>query len=82
MVTRTITPPDASGYFRRTAPLQDRAQGDRPRRPSALVRYLTTAALPLASAYPGCMAFNVALGVPVISDGAHWYPVTVGAAIT
>lgn len=52
---------------------------DRPTSPSQLVRYATTAALPDPSAFTGSLAFNVALGVPVMSDGVFWYPVSVGA---
>jgi hypothetical protein len=61
------------------AVLQLRAVFVRPTAPSKLWQAANTAALPKASAFPGSIAFNVALGVPVMSDGVFWYPMSVGA---
>lgn len=71
--------PGTPDWWGRAVPQIGNVIRDRPTRPSLLWRAKDTASLPLASAWPGSIAFNVALGVPVISDGAFWYPVTLGA---
>ena len=51
---------------------------DRMTRPHKLLQ-TTTANLPDATKFAGSVMHNTTLGVPVISDGVHWFPVTVGA---
>lgn len=79
MGSRIPIEPGTPDWWGRAAPQIERAMTDRPTRPTVLVRYANTAGLPAAADWPGGMAFNIALGVPVISDGAFWYPVSVGA---
>lgn len=67
------------GWWSRAAAALDRARNDRDEVPRRLVTYATTAALPAPGDYPGALAFHAALGVPVVSDGAHWFPISVGA---
>lgn len=71
--------PGSPDWWGRAIPRILDAIRDRPTRPAGLCRVANTAALPKASDFAGCMAFNVALGVPVFSDGSFWYPVTLGA---
>jgi hypothetical protein len=71
--------PGTPSWWGRAAAAIERLVTDRPGRPSALVRYATTAALPVASDWPGCIAFHEALGQVVLSDGANWFPISVGA---
>lgn len=79
MVSRTIVGPDVPGWAKRVLPEMDRARYDRPSRPVPLKAFVNTAGLPDPTKFSGCMCFNTALGVPVISDGTFWYPVSVGA---
>lgn len=78
-MVKSILGPGIDTQAARTFRQNDRAASDRPKRPSALPRFATTAALPPAATYPGCLAFKVDAGIPVISDGTFWYPITLGA---
>lgn len=72
--------PTAPGWFQRwAAKLPDFYAQRYPNAPVKLPVFATTAALPAAKAYSGSLVFNTALGVPCISDGTFWYPMTVGA---
>lgn len=76
---KVLVEPGTPDWWGRAAAQLERAMTDRPGRPSVLVRYPNTAALPPPSEFPGSIAFNIALGVPVMSDGTFWYPLSVGA---
>lgn len=78
---KILVEPGAPSWWGRAIAQIEQAITDRPGRPTALVRYANTASLPDPASFPGSVAFHVALGVPVVSNGAHWYPVTVGAAL-
>lgn len=39
----------------------------------------TTADLPDPAKFNGCILFHNALGQPCVSNGAHWFPITLGA---
>lgn len=78
-MAKILVEPGTPDWWGRAARQVEEAISDRPGRPSALVRYANTAALPAASAFPGAIAFHVGLGVPVLSDGTFWFPLTVGA---
>lgn len=69
------TPP----WWGRAVDAMERAKADRPTQPTKLFRVAVTGDLRSAADFPGCMAYHEALGVPVWSDGVHWYPVTLGA---
>lgn len=78
---RIVIEPGTPDWWGRAAPQIEKAMGDRPGRPSPLVRYTATTDLPAAADFPGSLAFHIALGVPVVSDGVSWFPITVGAAL-
>ena len=78
-MARTVVEPGTPSWWGRAAAAIDRARADRAEAPTLLFRCANTAALPAAAFFPGGVAFHVALGVPVISDGIYWYPVSVGA---
>jgi hypothetical protein len=75
----TPVEPGTPGWWARAAAAIDRAKNDRAGAPTLLVLVATTADLPPAADYTGGVAFHQALGVPVVSDGAHWCPVSGGA---
>ncbi len=77
-MARSLIGPDTPAFYRRTAHDIDRGQTDRPKRPGALARFTSTG-LPPAASFPGSIAFNTTLNVPVMSDGSFWYPISVGA---
>lgn len=52
---------------------------DRPDGPTRLYRVADTAHLPDATKWPGAILYHTALGVPCVSNGTFWYPITVGA---
>lgn len=79
MVARTQIGPDTPAWARQSALQTDRAAGNRTKRPVAFPIVANTAALPTASKWTGCGVFNTALGQLCLSDGAFWYPVTMGS---
>jgi hypothetical protein len=72
--------PGAPSWFQRWAASLPNFYAQRyPSAPVKLPVVTTTAALPDARSYSACMVFNTALGLPCVSDGTFWYPVTLGA---
>jgi hypothetical protein len=78
-VARLTVEAGTPDWWGRAVAAMDRASSDRAESPTLLQRFANTAALPSPAAWPGGIAFHVALGVPVMSDGTFWYPMTVGA---
>lgn len=72
--------PGAPSWFQRWAMrLPDFFVSRYPGYPVRVPTYAATANLPAAAAFSGCLVFNTALGQPCVSDGAFWYPITLGA---
>lgn len=78
-MAKTPIEPGTPDWWSRAAAAIDRAKSDRAEAPVLLQRFANTAALPDPAKWAGGIAFHVALGVPVMSDGSFWYPMSVGA---
>lgn len=49
--------------------------------PLGLKPYADAASLPLAAEWPHCLVYVKDIEQPAISDGADWFPITLGAAL-